>query len=1135
MNKKTYGWLVCLLVMLVGTLALTARRLPAQEPRLVNADLYVVRVYFDDVFEVSRFSAEKEPWRVDFQAHYFNVDMTQAEIAHFQAQGFRVEIDADATAGIRRPVTDGAATDTIPGFSCYRTVEETFASAQSLVNNHPDLAQWVDVGNSWEKTQNPLLGYDLMVLRLTNFNLDPTTKPKLFITASIHAREYAPAELVTRFGEYLVTNYGVDPDITWLLDYHDIHLMLQANPDGRKKAETGLLWRKNTNNNYCSNTNDRGADLNRNFVFQWGCCGGSSGQPCAETYRGPFAGSEPETQAIMNYMTAIFPDQRGPGLGDPAPADATGVYIDVHSYSQLVLWPWGFTGTPAPNSTALRTLGRKMAYFNNYYPEQAIGLYPTDGTTDDHAYGQLGVAGYTYEVGTNFFEACSSFEGSILPTNLQALLYAAKVARTPYLTPAGPDTLSPDIVGSDLVPAGTPAPLTATINDTRYNNQNGTEPTQAIQAAEYYVDTPPWVTDPAPVAYPMVASDGNFNSAIEAAQASIDTTGLTTGRHIVFARGRDVGGNWGPVSAVFLTVFDPAVAPTIQGVVTAGDTGQPLAATLKAGAMFQTVTDPVTGFYQMQVLSNTYALQAIPDSADYGSKTVTVTAHDYETIQQDFVLYPYCTVYSTDVESGNNVWTPQAPWVVSVERFHSPVHAWTDSPGGNYAANRNITLTSPAFDFSDYDGVQLVYWQVCDTAAGDYCRVEVSPDNGVNWEEIGRFNGAASSWQKIVLAASQLDGQPAARMRFHFTSDASYVDDGWHIDDISLLGAGAACLPDEPPVASFTSTSPDALGQNTQFTDTSVGANLTYAWGFGDGSPIAVEANPTHLYALPGSYTVTLTVTNEAGNDTATGTVTILTPPLAGFTSSSPDPLGATTAFANTSTGDALSYAWDFGDGSPIAVAANPTHVYALPGSYPAPLTAPNAVGADAATSIVTILTPPLPAFTSPTPHPLGTTTVFSNTSTGDALSYAWDFGDGSPIAAEANPTHQYAFPGRYTVTLTATNAVGADTATGIVTILTPPQAGFLTSSPDQLGATTVFTNTSTGDALSYAWDFGDHSEIDVRENPTHVYATPGQYWVTLTVTNAIGSDTVTAMVEILPAVTPRFYFYLPILVHKQP
>ena len=281
----------------------------------------------------------------------------------------------------------------------------------------------------------------MMVLVLTNPAV-PGPKPKLFITASIHGREYAPAELVTRFGEYLVDNYGVDADATTLLDYHEIHLMLQANPDGRKEAEAGTLWRKNTNQNYCGVTSgSRGADLNRNFAFQWGQWNGSSGAQCAETYRGPSPASEPETQAIQNYMAAIFPDQRDDVLTSAAPAEATGVYIDVHSFASLVLWPWGFNDTVAPNGPALQTMGRKMAYFNDYTPQQSVALYPTDGSTEDFAYGELGLASFTFELGTAFFQDCTTFESTVYPANLNVLVYAAKAARTPYQTPAGPDAL----------------------------------------------------------------------------------------------------------------------------------------------------------------------------------------------------------------------------------------------------------------------------------------------------------------------------------------------------------------------------------------------------------------------------------------------------------------------------------------------------------------------------------------------------------------------------------------------------------------------------------------------------------------------------------------------------------------------
>lgn len=519
----------------------------------MNPDIWVVRVYFNSRQVVADIAAWVEPWEVNYQEGYLVVGVSQADYHRLLVNGFRVEIDHETTALVNRPpVSLPMQTSGIPGYACYRTVEETYTTAENLVANNPSLATWIDIGDSWEKNApggSP--GYDLKVLKLTNSDI-LGEKPIFFIMTAVHAREYATAELSTRFAEYLVANYDIDPDVTWLLDYNEFHLLLHANPDGRKKAETGLYWRKNTNENYCSPTsNYRGADLNRNFEFQWGCCGGSSGSECDETYRGSSPASEPEVQAIQNYVRSIFPDQRGDNLTDPAPDDASGIFLDIHSYGKLVIWPWGFTPTPAPNGAALQTLGRKLAHFNAYEPNQAINLYPTDGTTDDFAYGDLGLAAYTFELGTSFFQDCATFENTILPDNLPALIYAAKTARTPYLTPSGPDAL--EVTGTpNRASQGDSISLSAIINDTRFSNLTGIEPSQNIAAAEYYVDVPPWETGA--TSFSMSAMDGNFDSPIEEVTAMLDTTGLSNGRHTIFVRGQDANGNWGAISAVFVSL-----------------------------------------------------------------------------------------------------------------------------------------------------------------------------------------------------------------------------------------------------------------------------------------------------------------------------------------------------------------------------------------------------------------------------------------------------------------------------------------------------------------------------------------------------------------------------------------------------
>ncbi|MFN4117079.1 MAG: M14 family zinc carboxypeptidase, partial [Inhella sp.] len=280
---------------------------------------------------------ELAPWE-QRQLRNFGFTLQAAKRYIAQRNELLQTLQARAAAGLRADI------QSIPSFACYETVEETLAAAQAMVTSRPQLASLVDVGDSWLKTQGAG-GHDIWVLKLTNSAVAAPagqSKPKLFINAAIHAREYATAPLVLAFARGLVEGHGVDADATWILDHHEVHLMLQANPDGRKRAEGGLSWRKNVNNNHCTNSNNRGVDLNRNFTQSWNATGGSgsSGNACDLTYRGPDAGSEPETQSVEAYIRSLWPDRRGPNPGDAAPADTSGIHLDIHSFSQLVLWPW---------------------------------------------------------------------------------------------------------------------------------------------------------------------------------------------------------------------------------------------------------------------------------------------------------------------------------------------------------------------------------------------------------------------------------------------------------------------------------------------------------------------------------------------------------------------------------------------------------------------------------------------------------------------------------------------------------------------------------------------------------------------------------------------------------------------------
>ena len=515
-----------------GLVLLTALPAAASGPD----DARVVHIAYTSPEELAALATNLDIWEV-------YRDAQRADSGYVVAYVSAAEAGRLAAAGIEIQPVSGLPVqpETIPNFPCYRTVEEIYAQLDQWAALYPGLTHLTTIGYSYE-------GRPLRVMRLTNEATGTSNKPVFFLMANAHGRELITPETALVFMQYLLENHNVDPDVTWLLDEHIIYVLTTANPDGHIKNEPGqpwAYWRKNTHPYGACSPDAYGVDLNRNSSFHWGGPGASA-NPCDDTYRGPRAASENETLHVQNFVADIFPDQRGPANSDPAPDDTTGVFITLHSYSNLVLWPWGDTRTPAPNGAQLQMLGRRLASFNGYTPQQSSGLYPTSGATDDWAYGELGIAAYTFEIGSNsdgFYPACSRYDALIQP-NVAALLYAAKVARTPYLTAFGPHAQAVTVT-PDSVLIGQPITVQATLNDADSKNAG-----QTVVAAEVYVGTPPW-DGGAPI--PMAAVDGAFNETAEAVQAHIDTTGAARGRHLVYVRGRDADGFWGPVSAAFVT------------------------------------------------------------------------------------------------------------------------------------------------------------------------------------------------------------------------------------------------------------------------------------------------------------------------------------------------------------------------------------------------------------------------------------------------------------------------------------------------------------------------------------------------------------------------------------------------------
>ena len=411
----------------------------------------VVRVFDVPRSELASLRYLGDFWSVDWRDDAAVMLVTPAGRRALESAGYRVETDHARDAerlaflNIDRAAWRERGLGGIPGYPCYRTVTETYADLSALAADNPGLARWESIGQSWEAGQAGMDGDDIFVLVLANQAVDHVQAPLLVMGAQ-HSRELVSAEVAARFAEHLLNGYASDPVARWLLDHREIHIVAQQNPDGRRRVEGDqTVWRKNTNDSGCGAAS-YGVDLNRNSSFLYG--NASSSNCGSQIYRGSSAASEPETQAIQDYMEEIFERQRpvtGPGtdLHTPAPADTQGIFLSLHSFGEMVLLPWeglgGQNENNAPNHDELTILGRKLGHYTDYAVARWDLLGPAGGTTVDYAYGEFGVAAYTLELGTSFLQDCATFEATIWPDTLAALLFAAKATERPYQAPWGPE------------------------------------------------------------------------------------------------------------------------------------------------------------------------------------------------------------------------------------------------------------------------------------------------------------------------------------------------------------------------------------------------------------------------------------------------------------------------------------------------------------------------------------------------------------------------------------------------------------------------------------------------------------------------------------------------------------------------
>ena len=342
------------------------------------------------------------------------VTATGAEVAKLKRLGFTVE---PAVRTLAFPPADAA----------YHDYAETIAEINSVVAAYPSIASKRVIGRSYE-------GRDIVAVKISDNVGTDESEPEVLFDANHHAREHLTVEQALYLLGQFTRTYASDTRVKNIVDTRELWIVPMVNPDGVEyDIATGSYrsWRKNRQPN--SGSSYIGTDPNRNYGYQWGCCGGSSGSPSSATYRGPSAFSAPEVRAIRDFVNSRV-------VGGVQQIKAA---IDFHSYSKLVLWPYGHTtantatGMNADQANTFATLGRQMAATNGYTPQQSSDLYITDGDSLDWLWGAHKIFAYTFELypgssgGGGFYPPASVIPAETA-RNRTAALMLAEAADCPY-------------------------------------------------------------------------------------------------------------------------------------------------------------------------------------------------------------------------------------------------------------------------------------------------------------------------------------------------------------------------------------------------------------------------------------------------------------------------------------------------------------------------------------------------------------------------------------------------------------------------------------------------------------------------------------------------------------------------------
>lgn len=417
MKYKSVLWL-CSLLILLSVFTVQAR------------DIQQARVFIDDKTMLSDLYTMHLDIVEQHDDHIVIITNSN-ELAELESKGFRTEIIHDDVVAFYQSRLLNK------DMGGYKTLAEIGAAVDTIISNYRNIvSDKIVLGQSLE-------GRDIWAIKVSDNPDIEENEPEVLYHSAIHCREVITPEVLLYFIHYLTDNYGIDPEVTDLVDNRQLWFVLNVNPDGYAYNELtapggGGMWRKNRRDN---GDGTYGVDLNRNYGYQWGFDDiGSSPYTYDETYRGTAPFSEPESQVMRDFIDA----------------HNFVITVDYHSYSDLILWPWGYNYVYSDDESLFSLMGDSIAAYNGYAPGPIWTLYLVNGGTVDWGYGErtdknknLAIS---LEVGDNndgFWPDPANIP-TLVQENLGPNLYIARAAGNIYqqLPPSTPQLFVDSIVDS---------------------------------------------------------------------------------------------------------------------------------------------------------------------------------------------------------------------------------------------------------------------------------------------------------------------------------------------------------------------------------------------------------------------------------------------------------------------------------------------------------------------------------------------------------------------------------------------------------------------------------------------------------------------------------------------------------------